>query len=165
MKEKILIKSVLEGYHFMDKIIKKLDANVLTKGINSYHTQGTNETLNLVDDLMHLTFRKQKLLTIKRLIEDCVKVLPERVSKVIMLKYIDCFKNADIAKMLGVSSRTVSRILEKGISDVALFFYANGFSYFNLRNYLIDESWLIEIYDNHIKYFGGYSQKHVQCSI
>ncbi len=159
MKEKILMKSVLEGYHFMDKIVKKLDANVISKSVNSHHTQGCNETLNLACEVLHLSNRKHKLLEIKALIEECIKSLPPDSAKVLMLKYVDGFKNADIAKMLGCGVKKVARLLDKAIGDVTLFFYAKGFGFLNLYNYLKDEDWLIGIFDHHLKYANRFSQK------
>ena len=160
MEEKILIKSVLEGYHFLDKIVKKLDSNVMTKSVNSYHTQSCAETLNLANDVLKITERKHKLLCLKQMIEECVKMMPQEYSKVIALRYLDCFKLADIAKMLEIGIKKVSRTIDKAIIYVSRFFSSKGFDFVRLSAYLQDENWLLGIYGKHLNFSNKYAHKN-----
>ena len=162
MKEKILIKSVLEGYRFIDKVVKKLDANVVTKGVNSFVTHGFNETLNLANDILYLSSRKKKLLNLKGMIDDCIKTMPSQSGKLIVLKYFDGLTNIKLAEMFGFGVKKIAKLLDRALINMALYFCSLGFNLQSLLHYLKDEDWLIGIYKEHIiKYASRFSNKQV----
>ncbi len=151
MEEKILIKSVLEGYHFIDKVVKKLDFDVVSKSVNSHSAYGYNETINLACDILHLTDRKQKLLFLKSMVENGIKSMNTESAKILTLKYVDCFSCADISKMLNYGYKKVLRLVERAIAELTLYFYGKGFNKAKMLSFLSSEIWLLGIYQNHLK--------------
>ncbi len=159
MEEKILIKSILEGYRFIDKVVKKLDFNVVSKSVHSHSAYGYNETINLACDILHLTDRKQKLLFLKSMVDNGIKAMNTESAKVLMLKYVDGFSNVNISKMLDYGYKKVLRLLERATAELTIYFYGKGFNKTKLLSFLSSEVWLLGIYQNHLKILEKVPQK------
>ena len=84
-----------------------------------------NESINFVksshkkkivlnDDIVHSTSDQTKEKVDKALIEEIVKILPEKYKTIIILFYFDNLKTAQISKLLNLPEPTVRKRLERG---------------------------------------------------
>lgn len=150
MKGKIWIKSMLEAYNYIGRVVGAIDKRVLNKGVKSHFTFGYNETLGAVDAILFLVERKRKLSAIKFLIEDSLKVISQKSAKTLMLRFMDKLTDQEIANVLKVSKRTVQRMLDKALGECYLAFLRQGYSAEVLQEYLKDDKWLVGIYNNNL---------------
>lgn len=146
MREKMLMKSVLDSYTFLNTVIRSIDNRVLITGTKSYSSYGLNDTLSVMNEVIDLTERKKKLITLKELIEESFENLSLKSSRIIVLKYLDKLSIAELAELFEVGKRTLQRLLDKAVEEVFQFFVSKGFNLLSLLSFLKDEQWIIGKY-------------------
>lgn len=150
MKGKIWVKSMLEAYNHINKVIKTIDKQVIDKGVKSHFTFGYVETMEVMDAIIELERRKQKLVCIKNLVEDSLKTIPRQSAEILALRFIDKLSDSEIAKLLKVSKRTFFRILDKALGDCYVAFLRLGFNCEYLERQLENEKWLVSFYNQNV---------------
>lgn len=150
MKEKIFIRSVLEAYPFFETVLKKIDKLVVLKGVNSY---GYIKTLDIMQDVMALSVRKQKIIKLKGLIEDGITNISPQNSKILMLRFFDRFTISDLANLYKTTSKVVYRLCKNALKEFCDYFYSKIINFYDLTLLLKDEEWIIGKYKKHLSDF------------
>ncbi len=151
MKVKILVKSLLDAYKYLGRIVESIDKQVIDKGMNSHYTIGFSETLDTFNLVIELVERKRRLCCLKYLIEEGLVSIPQKSAKLLTLRYFDCMNDSEIGRFLKQSKRTIQRLMEKACGEFYLSLVNKGYNYINLKEYLKGEKWLSHIFKENNK--------------
>ena len=145
----IWAKTILTSYRYLERIADAIDEMVEKRGLyarveNSFSSSCDN-VYNLYDKIIELSERKVKLINLKVLTENALERCGESFAAILIAKYIDQKKNADIANAYGYPLRTYFRRLEDAQNRFEEVLALNGFGEDRLDDYLKNERWILEI--------------------
>ena len=92
MNISIWCRSFLAIYNLIPTIVKSIDKIVLVRGINSSATsfcETTKSTIGEVESLIDLSQKKINLINLKILADETLIEMDKKLSKVLILKYVD----------------------------------------------------------------------------
>ena len=154
----IWAKTILTSYRYLERLADAIDSMVESRGLYSRVMSGvsysTNNIYNLADKLIELSERKVKLINIKVLTEKTLEKCGENSAKLLISRYIDEKKNAEIAEFYQLSLRTYFRRLSDAERRFEEVMAINGFGDEKLEKYLSGERWIMEI-KNRIECMGS----------
>lgn len=157
MQEKNLLfiwsKTLLSAYRYLDTVTSAIDNLVLKQGVNSgyYYSGYYNSTYSCANKIIELTDRKQKLLSVRLLIDDALaKMQPDDI-RLIVLYYFDMLKCSDVANALDISLRTFFRRKNIAINKFAKTLLFMGYDQEKLFAHLKNEGWLINLFNKNEK--------------
>ena len=124
-KEKIYwAKSIILSYRYLERMCGALDKQIKQIASNSFYQTSFFEKVNSVHnvsrEIIDLSQRKLDYINIKVLVEKILSSINEKLSKVLIFKYIQCLKNEQITSVLKISERTMFRRINKAFIDVAI---------------------------------------------
>ncbi|HEY8443790.1 MAG TPA: sigma-70 region 4 domain-containing protein [Clostridia bacterium] len=135
----IFIKAMLDCYKHIDKLADALDKRVTDIALKSSGFDGSFlPASHYVRAITDLTNQKIDLINIKVVIMDMIKSLPYRYRIAARYRYIENLKIREIARFLGVSSRSVFRLLERTPIYCDEYLTKRGF----------DDEWFINNFSN-----------------
>ena len=133
----VYIRAMLDCYKHIDKLADALDKRVMDIALKSSGFDGNfRPATHYIKAVTALTNQKIELINIKAIVLDMVKSLPYKYRQAAKYRYIDCLKVREIARLLGLSVRSVFRLLEQ------LPQYCD--EYLNLCG--LDDRWFLENY-------------------
>lgn len=151
MELKIWSKTLLNVYGCLYKLTNAIDKLVLEFGLNSGRYYGFDKTFNDTQKIIELTDRKVTLINLKVLINKILVKMDDVLCKILTLKYIDKMPNETIIKVLNLSRRTYFRKLTQAINSFSNLLIVNGFNKDTAFNFLGEESWIIDVYNDILK--------------
>lgn len=151
MELKIWSKTLLNVYGCLHKLTSAIDKLVLEFGLNSGRYYGFDKTFNDTQKIIELTDRKVTLINLKVLINKILVKMDDVLCKILTLKYIDKMSNETIIKVLNLSRRTYFRKLTQAINSFANLLLVNGFNKETAIDFLGEESWIIDVYNDILK--------------
>lgn len=158
MDLKIWSKTLLNSYMCFEKIADAIDKLVLTYGMESYHLQDAQAFEFTAEQMIELTARKKLLINLKVLCDEVLVKMNPKYARILILKYIDNMKCADIAKLYGVSIRSYFRWITEAINNFSVKLKSLGYTDECLKELCQDEIWIKQLYN---KYFvAELSTKH-----
>lgn len=133
------IKAMLQGYEQLQILADISDRKVMDIAIKSSGIDGQpHEIFGDIKAITDLTNYKIDLINLKVLVMDMINSLPYKYRQVARKRYIERKKVHDIAKMLGLSIRSIFRLLEDLPEVCNEYFIKNGF----------DDDWFLKTYGN-----------------
>lgn len=143
-------KTILGVYRYLPRVTYAFDKLVKTRAYNSSATSSYNlafnDVMNIANSIINLTQRKNNLINLKLIIDKTLKSIDTTSAKILVFKFIDGKKSADIAKLLNVCTRTYFRKVNLALSHFSKALSKLGYSTFKLENMLKDERWIMEVY-------------------
>ena len=116
-------KSVILSYGHLERICNAIDKQIDRLACNSCigSTSWSNiySVSNVSNKIIELTQNKIDYINIKVLVEKVLESINKKFSKILILKYIQNLKTADVAKVLKVSDRTLFRNANKAFAEFA----------------------------------------------
>ena len=106
MKGKIWVRTLLQAYNYINRMVRVVDKQVINKGASSHFSYGYGQTLSTMDAIMELTERKRRLNCVKHLIEDSLQFIPAESSKILVLRFLDKQTDKEIGKLLGIDRKS-----------------------------------------------------------
>jgi RNA polymerase sigma factor (sigma-70 family) len=108
------IKAMLDCYKHLDKMADALDKRAADIALKSSGFEGNFLPASYyVRAITDLTNQKIDLINIKVVILDMIKSLPYRCRVAVKYRYMENLKIREIAQRLGISSRSIFRLLER----------------------------------------------------
>jgi len=150
MKGKIWVKSMFQAYNYINRVVHSIDKQVVDRGVSSHLSYDCGQTLKTAEMIMELIERKRHLNCVKNLVDECLHFISLKSSKILVLRFFDKQTEEEVGQLIGVSRRTVQRMLDKAYGECYLYFVKQGYSDELLNKYLENESWLIDIYNNNV---------------
>jgi len=148
---KIYVKTLLEIYKnlpnilcVLDKIIERRASTLMPT--SSIYGGSFNETYEQVNKVINLSERKDKLLNLYVIIEKFLEFLNQQERKIIILKFVQKYKNIDVAKDVNMSERTIFRKIDKILDKIALFLINQNWNLEFLKHQVGNESWINDLY-------------------
>lgn len=142
-------KTLLKSYNRLEQVAEILDRTVLDKGIASQYSFDSTE--KLAGKILAVIERKKVLVTIKVIIEECLSKLKSKHSKLLVLKFFDCMKSADIANVLGCSMRSLFRNSNQALSYFNKNLLELGYDDEKLRLLVKNEPFIKTVYNEVLK--------------
>ncbi len=158
MENKAWAKTLLEIYKYLETICNSIDDLVKKASMSGYGCYG-NSVRYTADKILDLTYKKQKLINIKVLIEDSLSKLSNENIKILTLFYIDGVKAKDLSSMYNINIRTLFRRKSMALSKLADMFKVNGFTNLKLKTMLNNEHWIMHIYENNLSFLTSKCKK------
>lgn len=149
-KMKFWIKTLFGAYSTLPEIIKTIDkiielqASSVSFMSDIYNKEGS--AFDQMEKVINLSERKNNLLNIYLMVKNLYKSLSSESVDIIEKKYLYGYSIDDLAKDLGVSSRTIYRKIDKIIDDVLVFCHKKNWSLKFIESQLKDEGWIKERY-------------------
>ena len=145
-------KTLLYTYKYLPRITDAIDKMVDRTALNSFYyydnNQKDNGVLAVSEKMLGLIQRKSRLINIKVLVDNALLGCESLYGQILIEKYIDNDTAEDIAQRHKLNIRTYFRKLELAETD----FYSNivkrGFDEKKLNEYLEEEKWILEVYQN-----------------
>lgn len=147
---KDMVKTIFSVYRFLDKIANSIDKIVETRALNACYmcleNTAFNDVMNVSDDIMELTQRKITLINLKVLVTSIIKNLEKDYARLIIMKYIENKPYAEIANLLNVSERTITRWHSNAIVNSYFYLESQGYTLAKLLNMLKKEKWILQTF-------------------
>lgn len=147
----ILVKTLFSVYRVLDKLSGSIDKMVRLKAFGSMATTmenlAVNDTLKISQDINNLTNKKINLINIKVITTDILKGIDKDFARLIILKYMENKKYAEISQILNISIRTAIRWHKSAISASVLQFKKANLLAGKMENFFIKENWLLSVYE------------------
>lgn len=126
---------------------------MLKQGVNSgyYYSGYYNSTYNCANKIIELTARKQKLISIRLLIDDALAKLQPNDIRLLVLAYFDMLKCSDVSQALDISMRTFFRRKNAAILKLSKVLNCMGYDHNKLFSHLKDEEWLIHLFNKNLE--------------
>lgn len=135
----IYIKAMLDCYKHIDKLADALDKRVMDIALKSSGFDGNfRPCSHYIKDITNFTNQKINLINIKVIIMDMIKSLPYKYRLVAKYRYIDCLKVSEIAQCLGLSVRSIFRLLRQVPEYCEKYLNSSG----------LDDKWFWENFGN-----------------
>lgn len=149
MNTNIWAKTILSSYRYLERIAGAIDKMVESSGIHSRDMSGVafsnNNILSLAEKMIDLSERKVKLINLKVLTENTLEMCGESFANILISKYLDGKRNADISQENNLSLRTYFRRLNDAEERFEQVLARKGFTYEKLDEYLKNEKWIMEV--------------------
>ena len=103
-------------------------STLIMYGLGNNHEYKGMSSEELFEKMIALNYRMHGLVNLKLLLEEGLKSMQRELAEVLSGKFI---KNKDVAEMaekIGVSERTVYRMIKRGIENLAKIFYDLGYN-------------------------------------
>ena len=149
IEEKNWSKTLLETYSHLENICGAIDKMVLSFGIKSVSANCNVEYI--ANKMISLTERKKFFIKIKLLVDRVLERMNNKLSRVLVLKYIDKMSSNLASGALKVSMRTYFRRINMAIDEFWKNLCKMGYSTKKLADIFCDEKWIMEIYDSFCK--------------
>lgn len=146
MREKIWGKTLLTSYTCLERLANAIDGLVLSSSLHS--SVGFNGTLSSANRILKLISRKKVLINIKVLVEKVLEKIPVDYARILVLKYFDKVKSADIAQVMGLPNRTYFRKLNQAHESFSQRLIKEGFSSNIIEKMVEEEKWILELFDS-----------------
>lgn len=132
-KEKRLLwtEIVLKSYRLIPGWMHCMEAvrsTLIMYGLGNNHEYKGMSSEELFEKMIALNYRMHGLVNLKLLLEEGLKKVPRELAEVLSGKFI---KNKDVNEMaekMGVSDRTVYRMIKRGIEKLSNVFYTMGYN-------------------------------------
>lgn len=151
MKFNVCAKTVLMVQRYLERICDAIDRLVERKALNSFYVgmQGNNENSisSVADYIINLSERKIKLINLKLLTDLALENCPILSAQILIERYMDNEKSADIAKRHNLAERTYFRRLTEALENFSSTLAKFGFSERRLLDYISTEKWIMEVYN------------------
>lgn len=151
MKVHVCAKTVLMVQRYLERICDAIDRLVERKALNSFYVgvQGNNENSisSVADYIINLSERKIKLINLKLLTDFALENCPLLSAQILIERYMDNEKSADIAKRHNLAERTYFRRLTEALENFSFTLAKLGFSENRLLDYISTEKWIMEVYN------------------
>ena len=133
------IKAMLEGYKSLRILADISDRKVLDIAIKSSCFDGQPRSIiNDINAITMLTNQKINLINLKVLVMDMVDFLPYKYRQAARYRYIEGCKVSAVAEFLGLSVRSVFRLLHEIPKMCNAYFEEKG----------LDDGWFLKVYGN-----------------
>lgn len=150
MNFKNMVKVIFSVYRFLDKIADSIDKIVETRALNACHmcldNTAFNDVITVSDDILELTQRKITLINLKVLTTSIIKSLEKDYARLIIMKYIENKPYAEIANLMNVSERTITRWHSNAIVNSYFYLENKGFTLKKLLEMLKKERWILQTF-------------------
>lgn len=149
-KLKFWIKTLFGAYSTLPEIIKTIDkiielqASSVSFVSDIYNKEGS--AFDQMEKVINLSERKNNLLNIYLMVKNLYQSLSAESVEIIEKKYLYGYSVDDLARDLGVSSRTIYRKVDKIVDDVFNFCRKKNWSLKFIESQLKDEGWIKERY-------------------
>lgn len=151
MKFNVCAKTILMVQRYLERICDAIDRLVERKALNSFyvglHGNNDNGILSVADYIINLSERKIKLINLKLLTDLALENCPILSAQILIERYMDNEKSADIAKRHNLAERTYFRRLTVALEDFSNILAKLGFSEAKLLDYISTEKWIMEVYN------------------
>lgn len=148
-------KTLLYTYKYLPRITESIDKMVNQAALNSFYYYSNNQKDNSVyvvsDKIAELIKRKSRLVNIKVLVDKSLLACEKLSGQILVEKYIDNESSEEIAQKHNLNVRTYFRKLEAAETNFYSNMVKNGFDEKKLNDYLIEEKWIIEVFQNFSK--------------
>lgn len=149
MQNHIWAKTILTSYRFLERIAGAIDKIIEKKALASSYMMGsevlTNNTLSLTDKIIELSERKVKLINIKVLTEQALKMMDKSAALVLIKKYFEKKSIDKLLQELGMPRRTLFRRINEAEAAFEGKCAMLKFDNRRLDEYLKDETWIMEV--------------------
>lgn len=160
---KIWVKTLLCSMKIFPEIIRTIDKIIVLQASSlSFASDifNTNKTLEDAEQIIDLSERKNSILNIYLMTESATKNLPKEDYEFITKKYLEGYKNDELAEEYQISPRTVYRKTEKIIENICRECRQNNWSLELIESQTKGESWLKEKFEkNAIEYIKSSNYK------
>lgn len=150
-KQQIWAKTILVAYKYLNTMCGAIDRLVETTAKNSFYVGGIwhNESsvLNISEKILKLADRKIDYINLKVLVEKILKAMPEKLAKVLILKYIKQIKTDDIIDVCNMSIRSYYRRQSKAIESFAEHMKRLGFYSEKIEETFLNDMFIRSIYE------------------
>lgn len=151
MKFNVCAKTVLMVQRYLERICDAIDRLVERKALNSFYVgmQGGNDNSisSVADYIINLSERKIKLINLKILTDLVLENCPILSAQILIERYIDNEKSANIAKRHNLAERTYFRRLSEALENFSSTLAKFGFNEKKLLDYISTEKWIMEVYN------------------
>lgn len=150
MKNYNWAKTILLAHKYLERISEGIDKLVEREAMNSYFYSSIRENgiTRVADKILKLTERKKRLINIKVLNEKCLSEVLPLYAKILIGRYINEESCEELAKRLNLPERTFFRRLMQAEEGFVKALCRNGFDDEKLTDYLHEEKWIYDIYQN-----------------
>ena len=146
-------KTILGVYKYLPRVTLAFDKLVKSRAYNSSATSlynlAFNDIMNVANSIINLTQRKNNLINLKVIIDKTLKSIDLTSARILIYKYFDNKKSADIAKMLNVCNRTYFRKVNSALTHFTYALARQGYDSFKLFQMLKNEKWIMSVYNTY----------------
>ncbi len=146
---KIWSKTLLNSYMCFEKIAEEIDNLVLTYGLDSCYLRDEQAYLYSAEQMIELIDKKKLVINLKVICDEVIANMNPKFARILILKYIDNMKGADIAKRLGLSIRSYFRWVNEAVNAFSKKLNALGFSDQKLKEMCDSEEWIKRLYNKY----------------
>ena len=151
MKTNEWAKTLLYIYKYLDRVTDGIDKLVTQEALNSFYTRGekigSNGVLATADRIINLSERKTRLINIKVMTDKALKSMDKKCAQLLIERYMDNDESEEIALRHNLNIRTYFRRLYQAEIAFLQALSVQGFYDAKLKEYLIGEKWILEIYE------------------
>ncbi len=151
MKSNLWVKTVLNGYKYLEGIAEAIDKLVDRQAMNSFYnfcSQVDNGVMAVSERIIDLIERKKKLVNLKVLVDKCLEGCQLECAQILIEKYIDNDKSEEIAQRHGLAMRTYFRRLAEAEETFRSQMSRYGYNDEKLDNLFSEERWIMDIYNS-----------------
>ena len=146
-------KTILGVYKYLPRVTLAFDKLVKSRAYNSSATSlynlAFNDIMNVANSIINLTQRKNNLINLKVIIDKTLKSIDSTSARILIYKYFDNKKSAEIAKMLNVCNRTYFRKVNSALTHFTCALAKQGYDSFKLFQMLKNEKWIMLVYNSY----------------
>lgn len=144
-------KTLLYTYKYLNRITDAIDKMVDQAALNSFYysqnSQRDTGVLAVTNKIISLIERKKRLVNIKVLVDKALEKCDDFSGEILVQKYMDNRSSEEIAQWKGLNIRTYFRKLVCAEANFCANMARMGYDEKTLENYLCDEKWIFEIYE------------------
>lgn len=146
-------KTILSVYKFLPRVTYAFDKLVKSRAYNSFATSaynlGFNDIMNVANSIINLTQRKNNLINIKVISDKALKSIDKTSAKILIFKYFNNKKSAEIAQILNICNRTYFRKLNVALTHFTYALTKLGYNSYKLQQMLKCEKWIMSVYNTY----------------
>ncbi len=148
-------RTLLGVYRYLPRVTYALDKIVKTRAYNSSYMSlnniAFNNVMNVANTILDLTERKVTLINLKLIIEKALRSMDAKSARILILKFIDGKKSAEIADSFKICLRTFFRKVNSALDSFTKALSRIGYTEDKLQEMLKNEKWIIETYNKYSK--------------
>ena len=145
-------KTILYIYKYLERVTEGIDKLVSQNALNSYYycgeSQIENGVLSVAERIINLSARKARLINIKVLADKALMKCKKENAQILIERYMDNDMAEIIAQNHNLNIRTYFRRLYQAEVEFCSAMAQLGFSDKYLKEYLKNEKWILEVYEN-----------------
>lgn len=150
-KQQIWAKTILVAYKYLNTMCGAIDRLVEVTAKNSFYVGGVwhdeSSVLNISEKILKLADRKIDYINLKVLAEKILKAMPEKLAKILILKYIKQIKTSDIIEACDMSIRSYYRRQSKAIESFAEHMKRLGFYSEKIEQTFLNDMFIRSVYE------------------